>query len=182
MPHTVAQIHFELPRRVESLNQCAAWIVWSLDQQWDGRMFRPARAAAWIEEARRNRRLLPWVMSQAEYDTRPQCTIQRDWLRLALKNLREQLGSLPDSAIVVFSFDGAVFCIRCDNKLIALAGEGPPWTVCFRAEAKALRRQQTRLMREHVGVSVWESCIRFDSWSYEGTIEPLPGNISSTLQ
>jgi hypothetical protein len=63
-PRTISEIQFELPRRVESSKQCAAWIVWHLDQQSDGRVFMPARAIEWVEEARRNRRLLPFVVSR----------------------------------------------------------------------------------------------------------------------
>lgn len=182
-PRTIAEIHFELPRRVESLKQCAAWIVWNLDQQSDGRVFRPAWALEWIEEARRNRRLLPWVMSQAEFDARPQCTVQRDWLRLARKSLREHLGSLADSAIVVFSFDGAVFSIRCDTKLIVFPGEGSPWTVCFRVEAKTLRQERKRrLMCEYVGISIWNSRIEFGPWSYEGTVGSPSGGGFANVQ
>jgi hypothetical protein len=84
-------------------------------------------------------------------------------LRLALKNLREQLASLPDNAIVVFNSDGSVFSIRCDKKLIAFPGEGPPWTVCFNVDAKVLHRQPKRLMREYISISVWDSRIQFDS-------------------
>jgi hypothetical protein len=123
---TLAEIEFELPRRVESLKQCAAWIVWNLDQHFGGRTFSPARQVNWIDEGRQNRRLLPWVISRAEYEARPQCIIQRDWLRLALKTLGEHLASLPDRSIIVFSFDGSVFSIRCDNKVIAFPGEGLP--------------------------------------------------------
>jgi hypothetical protein len=180
-PRTLTEIHFELPRRVESLKQCAAWIVWNLDQQWDGRVFTPARVSGWVEGARRNRRLLPWVMSQGEFDARPQCTVQRDWLRLALKALGKHLDSLPDNGIVVFRFDGSVFSIRCNQKVIAFPGEGLPWTVCFKVEAKTLRCSPKRRMREYIDVSVWESRIRFGSWSYEGTVEPFgrasPGNV-----
>jgi hypothetical protein len=181
-PRTLAEIEFELPRRVESLKQCAAWIVWNLDQHFGGRTFSPARQVDWIDEGRQNRRLLPWVISRAEYEARPQCTIQRDWLRLALKTLGEHLASLPDRSIVVFSFDGSVFSIRCDNKVIAFPGEGLPWTVSFRAEAKTLRRSPKRLMREYVGVSVWESQICFGSWSFEGAIASAGGEYLSGVQ
>jgi hypothetical protein len=180
---TLAEVHFELPRQVESLRQCVAWIVWNLDQYGDRRVFRSTRNVGWLEEGRQNRRLLPWVMSQAEYDARPHCTVQRDWLRLARKNLREHLGSLPDNAIVVFSFDGTVFSIHCDTRVIAFSGEGPPWTVCFRVEAKTLRQEsKRRLMREYIGVSIWNSRIEFGPWSYEGRVEPLLGKSFSEVQ
>jgi hypothetical protein len=108
------------------------WIVWNLDQHSSRGTFRQARTVGWSDEGRQNRRLLPWVMSRVEYEARPQCTVQRDWLRLALKTLGERLASLRDNGIVVFSFDGSVFSVRCDKKVIAFAGEGLPWTVCFK--------------------------------------------------
>jgi len=182
-PRTLTMIEFELPRRVISRGQLRAWIVWQLDQYSDQRLFKPARHVGWIEEGRQNRRLLPWVMSQAEFDARPQCTVQRHWLRLARKNLREYLGSLPDNAIVVFTFDGAVFSIRCDTKLIVFPGEGSPWTVCFRVEAKTLRQEsKRRIMRQYIGVSIWNSRIEFGPWSYEGTVGLLSGGGFANVQ
>lgn len=181
-PRALAEIHFELPRRVESLKHCAAWIVWHLDQHANERTFRPARHLEWIDEARQNRRLLPWVMSQAEFDARPQCIVDRDWLRLALKVLGKHAAALPDGATVIFRFDGSVFYIRSEKKVIAFPGEGPPWAVSFRVEAKLLRRAPKRIMREQIAVSVWEARIRFDSWSYQGTVEPVGGSHSSGVQ
>lgn len=181
-PDRLAEVHFEMPRQIESLKQCAAWIVWSLDQQWEGQIFRPARALGWIDEGRRNRRLLPWVMSQAEFDARPQCIVDRDWLRLALKVLGKHAAALPDGGTVIFWFDGSVFYIRSEKKVIAFPGEGPPWAVSFRVEAKLLRQAPKRIMREQIAVSVWESRIRFDSWSYRGTVEPVGGSHSSGVQ
>jgi hypothetical protein len=171
---TLAEIEFELPRQVKSRGQCAAWIVWNLDQHCDHGLFTPARPVRWLDEGRQNRRLLPWVMSMAEYDARPRCMIRRDWLRLALKTLGEQIASEPDDAAIVFTFDGNVLSIRCDHKVIALPGEGLPWTVCFRVEAKMLRQQpRRRLMREYVGVSIWKSRIELGPWSYEGAVGSL---------
>jgi hypothetical protein len=66
-PDSLADVFFEMPRKVKSLKQSAAWIVWSLDQCSEHRVFKPARHVGWIEEARTNQRLLPWVMSMAEF-------------------------------------------------------------------------------------------------------------------
>jgi len=182
-PRTIAQVQFELPRRMESLEQCAAWIVWNLDQYGEGPVFRPSRNLAWLEQARQNRRLLPWVMSHAEFDSRPQCTVGRDWLRLALKELHEQLALLTDDVTVVFSFDGAIFSIRCNTKVIAFPGEGPPWTVCFKVKSETLRqRPKRRLTREYVGVSIWKSRIELGPWSYEGAIGSVDGSRGSEVQ
>jgi len=78
----LAEVHFEMPRQIKSLKQCAAWIVWSLDRHSDHRVFRPVQEVDWIEEGRRNQRLLPWVMSMAEFNARPRVQfdgIGSDW-------------------------------------------------------------------------------------------------------
>src|SRR6266404_5802413 len=168
---SAAEVLFEMPRRVKSIKQCAAWIVWSLDRHTYHRVFKPGRHVGWIEEGRKNQRLLPWVMSKAEYNARPRCIVQRDWLRLALRTLGEYLPALSDDAGIVFSFDGSVLSIRLDKKVIALPGEGSPWTVRFRVEARTLRRLPKRLMRKDTGVSIWESCITLGNWTYAGTLE-----------
>jgi hypothetical protein len=179
---TVSDVQIEMPRQVESIKQCAALIVWSLDQHSQDRVFKPTRNVRWVEEGRENRKLLPWVMSAAEYDARPHCTVKRDWLRLALKTLGAYLPFLPDDAYVVFSFDGSVLSIRCDGRVIALAGEGPPWAVRFKVAASVLRRLPKRLMRENVGVSVWESRLSLGHWTYPGTIEGFSITDSSRIQ
>jgi hypothetical protein len=170
-PRSLAEVQFEMPRRLKSIKQCAALIVWSLDQHAHHRVFRPARHVGWIEEGRENRRLLPWVMSMAEYNARPQCVVQRDWLRLALRTLGEYLAPLSDDAGIVFRFDGSVLSIRLNEKVIALPGEGSPWAVCFRVEARTLRQLPKRLMRKEINVSIWESHITLGNYRYAGTLE-----------
>jgi hypothetical protein len=170
-PRTVAEIQFELPRRLESLKQCAAWIVWNLDQYSDRRLFKAVQHVGWIEEGRQNQKLLPWVAEMAAYRSRPQCTVRRDWLRLALKTLGEHLVSSADDTPVLFSFDGSVLSIRCDGKVVVLPGDGLPWTVHFTAQCGKLRRVPKRFMHEHIEVSIWESRLRIDGSVYEGTIE-----------
>ena len=71
----------------------------------------------------------------------------------------------------MFSFDGSVLSIRIDKKVIALSGEGSPWAVRFSVEAGHLRRLPKRLMRERIGVSIWESRISLGNWEYPGTLE-----------
>jgi hypothetical protein len=178
----LAEVFFEMPRRTNSLKQCAAWIVWYLDQNADHRIFRPDQHVGWVEEGRESQRLLPWVMSRAEYNARPQCLVQRDWLRLALKTLAGYLTSQSDNSEIVFSFDGAVLSIRCDKKVIVLSGEGSPWTVRLRVEARALRRLPKRLMREHIGVSLWESRITLGNYTYAGTLEQFGTTEPSRVQ
>ncbi|SRR6266436_1897323 len=170
-PRSLAEVLFEMPRKIDSLRQCAAWIVWNLDQYADNRTFRPTRHVGWITEGRENRTLLPWIKRRGAYNSRPSCIVRRDWLRLALKTLGEQVSSLPDSAAVLFSFDGSVLFIRCESKVVALPGEGAPWAVRFSVEAGHLRRLPKRLMRDCIDVSIWESRLTIARHSYKGTID-----------
>ena len=166
----ITQIDFELPRRMESAKQCAAWFVWCLDQHFGPAGFRAARNFEWMVEGKLNRRLLPWVLAQAEYEARPACTVRRDWLRLALKDVRKHLAHSPGDASVDFTFDGLIFSIRCHEKVMAFRAEGKPWTVSFRVPASSLQTPPRRMMRECVDISIWDSRINFDSTRYEGSI------------
>jgi hypothetical protein len=90
-PRSLGEVHFELPRRVESRKQCAAWIVWNLDQFTD---FQKIKHIGWVEEGRRSQWLLPWVKRLAQWNARPKVTVKRDWLRLALKIPADKLRRL----------------------------------------------------------------------------------------
>lgn len=168
MGRSLGDVHFEMPRSVLSVKHCAAWVAWHLDQFSE---FRRAQHNAWIEDGRKNQTLLPWVKQMAEWHARPQCMVKRDWLRLALRTLRSRLGSFPDISSVIFAFDGSVFTIQCDKQIIAFPGEGSPWGVRFRAEAKTLRPLPKRLVGEEIGVSIWESHITLGNHKYQGTVE-----------
>ena len=90
---------------------------------------------------------------------------------------------MSDDAIVDFGFDGAVFSIRCGTKAIAFPGDGLPWTVRFRVEAKTVRRKpKWRLVREYIGISIWNSRIELGPRFFEGTLEPLGGCDFSSIQ
>ena len=181
-PRTLGLMHFEMPTKMDSIKQCAAWIVWNLDQHNNHSLFRPGRDVGWIAEGRENQRLLPWILSMAEYEARPRCSVKRDWLRLAPKTLAENLADLPDDAVVAFSFDGSVLSIRCGGKVIALPGEGPPWTVRIQVIAHKLHRLPKRLISERLEVSIWESRIKVDSWSYAGIVEQSGSAVPSGIQ
>jgi hypothetical protein len=174
-----AQIHFEMPRYVDSAHFVTAWIVWHLDQHSE---FRKVQNLSWVEDGRNHQGLLPWVKSMAEWGARPQCTVDRDWLRLALKTLADYALILPDDACVLFTFDGSVFASKCDGKVIALACEGASWGVSFKAQVGALRRLPKRLMREDIGISIWESSISIGNRAYPGTLDGFGAADQSKIQ
>ena len=48
-PRSLGDVFFEMPRKVKSLKQCAAWIVWNLDQNAGHGPYHPIRHVDWIE-------------------------------------------------------------------------------------------------------------------------------------
>lgn len=173
-PRTLAEVEFEMPRRVESLEQCAAWIVWHLDSVSEAGTFVPKRKVDWVSEGRQNQRVLPWVAARAAYEARPWCYVERDWLRLALKTLRDILQPLDDEALVQFSFRDAILTIRCGGKVVVLPAEGNPWPKQYVILAKEIRDLRRRLMRASVDISVWEEHLHIGGWGRFGVVEERP--------
>ena len=164
---TIGLIEFELPCEVDSRELCAALIAYNLDGA-------PADAG-WLIEGRQNQDLLPWTVKSAAYEARPHCTVGRDWLRLALKTLADQLAVVGDNAPIIFGFDGGVFSMQCGEKMIALPGEGVAWPQQFTLPAGKLRHLPKRLMSEQISVSVWDSHLWIDRWRFSG-VEDVTGS------
>lgn len=177
-PRSISEVQFEIPQFVESRELCAAWIVWHLDGYADGRIFQPMREVAWLHEGRNYKHLLPWERErvnrereQEEYRARPHCTAQRDWLRLALKTLKEYLAKAEDVEPVEIGFDGKVLSFRLAGNVVVLAAEGSPWPTSFTLPAGKLRPLPKRLMSADIDVSVWRSRLNIDGSRYDGIVE-----------
>lgn len=167
---SITEVACEMPLEVESWEQGVAWVTWCLDNHSGGE-FRPAHPVAWLNTGRQNRHLLPWEQQMAAYKSRPHCIVQRDWARVALRNLAEQLTTADDSAEITIQFDGEILTIRHTGKLIAMSALGNPWAHQYAIHAGALRRLPKRLMREMVGISIWETALIIDSYSFSGVVE-----------
>jgi hypothetical protein len=116
---TIAQVEFEMPREVESWEQGVAWVTWYVDDHID-MISKATSRLDWLKEGRKNRHLLPWerqrVASEEErvaYESRPRCQVQRDWARVALRQLASQIAAVDDDTDVTFHFNGEALMIRC---------------------------------------------------------------------
>ena len=114
---------------------------------------------------------LPWVKEKAEYDARPHCMAQRDWVRAARKTLRETLVVVDEDTEVIFSFVDGVLTIRCDDEVVAFPAEGRSWSKRYSLPAGKFNPLPKRLMREYIEVSVWRGKLTIGSWRYEGVVE-----------
>jgi hypothetical protein len=140
------EVECEMAPEVESAEQRKAWVAWCLDDNASRRRFEPVVAPAWLAEGRQHLDLLPWKRRMAAYYARPHCFVQRDWARVALKALGEQLKTVDDEALVTFGFAGNVLTISCAGKVSPMPAEGSPWTQPYSIRAGVLRSLPKRLM------------------------------------
>jgi hypothetical protein len=162
---SIREVECELPPEVESIEQVKAWVAWCLDNNAGGRRFEPAVATPWLTEGRLHLDLLPWNREIAAYAARPHCDVRRDWARIALKTLGEQLATVDDEAPVAFGFDGTVLTIRCAGKVSVMPADGRPWAQAYSIRAGALRALPKRL-EFTVEISVWDAMLRIGNRGY----------------
>jgi hypothetical protein len=176
-PRTVTQVECEMPQELESWEVGAAWVTWCLDNHARGE-FQPTIPTPWLSEGRQHRRLLPWVRErearkdeQAAYAARLRCFALREWARLALRTLAEQLAEMTDDAPVTFRFDGEVLTIRCGGELIALAATGEQWPGGFSLPAHSLRALPKRFTHRSVEFAVFGRALIIDNQRYRDVAE-----------
>lgn len=121
-PRTITEVEIELPLRVASIEQCAAFIAWVI-----GKDFVPLVPTDWLETGRNNFDTLPHIKKQKLYEARPRCVVNRDWLKLALRDLRLLLPTLAESDSLSFNFQNEIFSIRANQKLFAFPAVGNNW-------------------------------------------------------
>jgi hypothetical protein len=153
---SITMIEGEMPLQVDSRELGIAWITYVLDQRAHHRRFEPPNAPAWLDEGRRYKYLLPWERETAEYEKRPRCAVPREWMRLALRTLREALAETQDDTRVVFAAAECGLIIRCGSKVIPIHGTAANWSDEVAVFARDLRSLPCRLMHETIGVSVWK--------------------------
>ncbi|MEI6673718.1 MAG: hypothetical protein WCO57_00925 [Verrucomicrobiota bacterium] len=168
-PRFLSEVQFEMPRAVENLDICAAWIAWHLDQCSTGE-FQPISNAEWLEIGRSNKVLLPWVLDLVAYENRPACSVEREWARMMLKRLKAALGTVADNDLVSFEFDGALLRIRCGDSLIPASARGQAWENRYTLRACQFKELPTRLGGFEVLFSVWNEKFHIANWSYEGVV------------
>lgn len=170
---TITEVDFEMPREIESYEQAAAWLAWSVDRQI-GRGFGTTFAIPWLEIGRRSYHLLPWERLRVAYDLRPHCYVYRDWMRLALQKLRSALRRSPPEGVVYFGFDGEILKIETAGELIALPGTGHAWPFRISTPAAKLEGLPKRLVQPSICVSYWEGTLTLGNRGFPAEREESP--------
>ena len=185
---TAGIVEFELPAEIESLEQCAAWIIWFLDKHCGLDGFVAKNPTPWLELGRANTDSLPWERQRIEYELRteiyrkrPYCEVSRKWMRLGLNTIAEYLRTLNDDDPVEIMFADEVLKIQLKSKCVVLAASGASWDTKYAIPAGKIRALPKRLKRDPVSVGIWDSKLELDDYRYAGILaegEPADEKIS----
>ncbi len=167
---SISWLEDQLPREVESWEQGVALITYCLDKFALNGLFEPALPTKWLAEGRRNRHLLPWERERVAYEARPQCLVERDWAKIALRKLSELVEALADDVPVIFHFDGEILTIRCLTNVLAISASGKAWPSRYSLTAKQLRWLPKRLKYGDVIFSVWQSSFTIGNYRYRDVV------------
>lgn len=166
--NSLGEVSFEMPRRVESCEQCAAWIAWNLDEMAPTRVFTPLKNPAWLLLGMQHQQALPWVRRLAAYQARQQCSVERSWLRQGLNALGKAITKADPESIISFGFDGSILIFSVGSMVIPLPGAGDAWQQRFVIPIAELSRLPKRLMQETIGISVWDGTLHIGRNIFSG--------------
>jgi len=154
---TIAQISYQLPLELESIDHCLALLAHAL------RGYSPGSPVEWLTRGRAMEELLPWVQDRKRFDARLKCSVPREWFRLAAREMRELAADCADEDQAEFSFDGSVLRIGLGGKTIATAAAGSGWDRTYAIPLSSLKALPKRLMSDPVWLDIWEERLRIGS-------------------
>lgn len=154
---TLREVAFSMPVMVESTDQVLAWIAYGV-----GLRFTPARPTPWFEDGKALQAALPWEQQQQRWRARPHCSVDRDWMRVAIKRIRPQAALADQADTYLVEFDGSMLKIKLPGELVAMPADGPgPWPAAFRGALADLARLPKRLNLPCLDVSLWQGQLQF---------------------
>lgn len=182
-PRTIGSIDFEMPIQVESLEQCAAWIAWHLNEKLPKQeKLLSTSKASFLLTGLQHQDTLPWVRERAAYAARPKCVVERSWMRVALNALKSKLNVEHAGGDITISFDGQVLVFSGSGWVVPVPAEGAPWPSRYQIQTKNFSKFPSRLMSEQIHISVWKEHLIIGNWRYAGvtTIDTKPQAVDLT--
>ena len=166
---TIALVEFEMPRKIESLEQCAAWIAWHLHEQLPRQQkIIPVSKIDLLVFGMRHTETLPWERDRVAYASRPRCSVERTWLKQALNTIKKHLPLEGEDSKIAIAFDGAILSLRGTGWIAPLPGTGVAWPDTYEIKASSFSRFPARLMHEVSEVSIWRESLHLANCVYRG--------------
>ena len=163
---TLGVVEFEMPLEVESFEQGVAWLAHGL-----GRKFEPRIPTLWLADGRSWKDHLPWERDRKAYAARPQCSVEKDWFRMAVRKLKEAAKAADDHDLAHISFDGEILRFSVRDTTVPMPAAGTAWNDRYAIRASQLEQLPVRL-NSFVHVSLWEGRLNIGNrvWT---TIDPI---------
>ena len=181
-PRTISSVEFEMPVRIESNEQCAAWIAWNFNQQMPHReKIIPRDRADFLIYGMQHMSLLPWERRKAAYASRPHCSVERSWLRQGLNSIQKHIDLVGIESKVIFSFDGSVLLFRGKKWIIPMPATGSAWPEKYQIEVRNFNRFPSRLMNTVIEVSIWDGNVYLGNRFYRGVTAVDEQAVSATV-
>lgn len=162
------EVDFELPRQMDSAAQCAAWLVYKLNESSKHLIAESHINYDWFEIGKNSELELPWKRREADYNSRPHCIIDRSWLKLALSSFSTALENVQDEHCVTISFRDRILLIRCGEQVIPSPGSGEPWSedILIKVADFKLMHLPRRILENPVLIDVWDGYMRIGNRGY----------------
>lgn len=169
-PRTVCEIDLELHPTRTNIDQAAAMIADAVVRA-TGRSYKPMRKIPWFEKALNESFLLPWNLEIARYAKRPRCDVKRQWMRLAVNELKEAVEMAEPAAHMIIEFDGKILCFTINETSIEVPASGNVWLERYEISIKRLGEFPRRFARILVEVSVVdEEFLQIGNYRYSGLV------------
>lgn len=150
---SLCNVEIQLPLRVASIELCTTFIASGIERQIGN--FTSSIQTDWLETGRNNFDLLPWMREQKRYKERPRCLADRDWLKLAIRDLSLHQEELGENDSLFLTFQKGIFSIRSPLKVIAFPAAGEDWNFQYEIIAGKLRNLPKRINNKEIEISVW---------------------------
>lgn len=150
---SVGTVRFEMPRQVETFELGVALIAHGI-----GMGFVPKKPCSWLKQGREWRHHLPWLKDLEAYETRPKCTVEREWFKLVARRLRELAAHAGDDMAVV-TFDGEILRFQMSDEVLAVQAKGEVWDEAYQVPLVSFASLPQRLMHPVVHIDVWNETL-----------------------
>lgn len=169
-----SEVDFEMPLEVASFEQGVAWIVYGI-----GQGFKPHNPCSWFDQGWEWQDSLPWVQRMKAFKLRPQCAVDREWFKVAVKKLRGLAAIANETDMAIFWFDGEVLRINACDQTIVMPADGIAWSEKYAIKAQTLDFLPKRLMTTIISFSVWDGHLSIGKRSWTLVSNTNSGSMGS---
>jgi hypothetical protein len=154
---SMGEIIFHLPEEFATFDEAIAFIAYYL------RTAELKYQPEWLIKGLTLKHLLPWEKErelwrkeQEAYENNPKVEIEHEWFRLIVKKILLIAEISEEDNKTTFSFDGSVFKIDCNNKIIACPAEGQAWEKSVTIKTKLLKHLPKRISKQNIFIHIWK--------------------------